>query len=326
MHFVAGLTAALLLAALAPAAVEAALDQSVGLLPLAFGIALAHAVLLGLPLFLLLRWKRRVNAAWSIAGGFLVGMVPGAILTWPWRPGSGSSSSSNGVPTVVDGVPTLAGWIGYGETLTILGAFGALGGLVFWLTLKLSGALAAGEPVPAPGSRRGARATVGLALAAVALAALVFAIPAIRKDRTCHNMFRDGGSSISPQVNLDLALGFEDWPALTKRFEDFAAAHALSLRDSSRSQPGVVHVLGLSLCNDKGVNIAAHEQRWAAQNFEPLVAGSGISISAYELRPDSGWKDHMRGLVAALKATWPGKVRFRDRDGRVVPMPDDLRR
>jgi hypothetical protein len=325
MQFIAGLTAALLLAALAPAAVVAALGQSVALLPLAFGIALAHAVLLGLPLFLLLRWKRRVNAAWSIAGGFVVGMIPGAILTWPWRPGSGSSSSADGVPTVVDGVPTLAGWIAYGETLTILGAFGALGGLVFWLTLKLSGALA-DDPVPAPGSRRGARATVGLALAAVALSALVFAIPAIRKDRTCHNMLRDGRSSISPQVNLDLPLGVEDWPVLTKRFEDVAAAHALSLRDSSRSQPGVVHVLGLSLCNDQGVNIAAHEQRWAAQNFEPLVAGSGISISAYELRPDSGWKDPMRGLVAALEATWPGKVRFRDRDGRFVPMPDDLRR
>lgn len=48
---------------------------------LAFGIAYAHALLLGLPLFL--ACKRRGLTGWrhSLAGGFLIGAIPSAILS-----------------------------------------------------------------------------------------------------------------------------------------------------------------------------------------------------------------------------------------------------
>lgn len=74
-----------------------------------------------------------------ITGGAIVGAVPGGLLSWPFRPGNGTRSSFNGVVTIVDGIPTAAGWLAYIQFLAFLGAFGALAGFVFWLALKLGG-------------------------------------------------------------------------------------------------------------------------------------------------------------------------------------------
>lgn len=59
---VASCIAALLFADLAPAVAVAVMGSHIELMPIAFGIALAHALVLGLPLFLVLRLKRLVNA------------------------------------------------------------------------------------------------------------------------------------------------------------------------------------------------------------------------------------------------------------------------
>ena len=45
--------------------------------------ALGHAVLLGLPLFLVFRLKGWVNVVSCVALGFAVGAVPAGVLTWP---------------------------------------------------------------------------------------------------------------------------------------------------------------------------------------------------------------------------------------------------
>jgi hypothetical protein len=318
----AALLAAVLFAALAPSFVVAAITQTIGFVPIMVGVALGHAVVLGLPLYFVLRSKRWVNAATSIGGGFLVGVIPGGIFTWPLRPGSRSSSSVGGVPTVIDGIPTAAGWLGYLEFVAFLGLVGAFGGFVFWLTFRLCVGSRAVEDAGI--QKRRIRAGTALAAVAIALAALVVAIPSITKDRTCHNMLRDGRSSVRPQLNVDLQIAIEDWPKLIRQFEDFGKTHALSFRNSSRTDPGVVHVLGLSLCNENGVNISAIDQRWAPRNFEPIVPGRGIGVGVYELRENSGWKERARELVAVLEAAWPGQVTFRDAGGRVVPKPADL--
>jgi hypothetical protein len=160
IQYLASCVAGFLLAALAPAFVVAGLGQSIQLAPIAFFVSLGHAIFLGLPLFLIFRSKRWMNAISSIAGGFVVGVIPGGLLAWPLRPGSRSSASINGVPTVVDGIPTAAGWIHYSEALVYLGCFGALAGFVFWLVLKLSGGLAITAEVP--GSRLSADGPLGL--------------------------------------------------------------------------------------------------------------------------------------------------------------------
>jgi hypothetical protein len=131
--------AALIVAALVPA-LPAALSGSFGIMLIAFFIALAHAVLLGLPLFLLLQLEGRVNQASSVGLGFAIGAFPMAFFTFPAR--YGTSSSVNGIPHVVNGVPTLAGWLSYLEFVLLFGGLGALGGLAFWLTVKSSSVVA----------------------------------------------------------------------------------------------------------------------------------------------------------------------------------------
>jgi hypothetical protein len=100
--------------------------------------ALAHAVLLGGPLFLGLHRLRWVRWWACILCGFVIGAVPKGIQSWPWKQATSHVSVSvlrggKMVQTLVDGVPTLAGWLDYASTVLIYAALGALGGLVFWL-------------------------------------------------------------------------------------------------------------------------------------------------------------------------------------------------
>jgi hypothetical protein len=113
----ARVSVAIVAAAAAPALILGGLARSLDGALLVFAIALPHALLLGLPLFMLAYVKRRINAITSILGGFLVGAVPSAILsmlgvgTWP----------SNVVAPVM------------------FGACGATGGLAFFLLWILLG-------------------------------------------------------------------------------------------------------------------------------------------------------------------------------------------
>jgi hypothetical protein len=316
LQLLAARCAAFIFAALIPALAVAGLGQSIRLLPYAFAITLGHALILGLPAFLILQMKRWVNAATSTGAGFAIGVMPIAVLTWPLQPAAHFNASTNGVRTIVEGVPTVEGWFEYLQLLLTLGGLGALGGVAFWAVLRVSDGLKNGIP----NLRRGPV----LAVTAALLSAAVFAIPSVMMDRTCHNMFRDGRRSVGPQVYGDLPISFEDWPTLTHLMANFASDNALSLRDSSKPTSDVVRVLALSLCNETGVNIEIREQRWASHNFEPLIQGRGVSVGVYELREGSGWEDIARDLVGRLEATWPGQLRFRDSLGRTVPIPKKL--
>jgi hypothetical protein len=112
---IAGAAAAVLLAGLAPALVMAALWHTAEIAPLAFvftfAIALAHAVLFGLPLFLVFRSKGWINIMTCVVFGFAVGAVPDGVVTWPMQHAAlYASRSVDGVPTIIDGVITAAGW------------------------------------------------------------------------------------------------------------------------------------------------------------------------------------------------------------------------
>ena len=114
-------------------------------------LALAHMIVLGLPLATM--WLRARRLAWyaAVSGGFAIGVLPAALWSWPlWhaRPGM-SASDWNGhtlVPTMVNGVLTLSGWLLYGRLVLIAGAFGAIAGLVFWRVRRaLLGVVAASQ-------------------------------------------------------------------------------------------------------------------------------------------------------------------------------------
>jgi hypothetical protein len=71
-----------------------------------------------------------------IVFGFAVGAAPAGVLSWPMQhPELHARASVEGVSTIINGTITAAGWVSYVKPLIYCGAFGALGGLAFWVAL-----------------------------------------------------------------------------------------------------------------------------------------------------------------------------------------------
>jgi hypothetical protein len=143
MQQIAGATTALLFAALAPALVMAALWHTAEVAPIAFVftfvIALGHAVLLGLPLFLVFRSKGWINVMTCVVLGFAVGAVPDGVMTWPTHHLElHTSAFVDSVRTIINGIITSAGLVDYVKPVIYCGLLGALGGLAFWVALICS--------------------------------------------------------------------------------------------------------------------------------------------------------------------------------------------
>jgi hypothetical protein len=144
------------------------------------------------------------------------------------------------------------------------------------------------------------------------------------QDTSCHYPFRGGATRVAPKFVADLAIADDEWDAVTSVLADFAREHAWDFKDTSHVQPGVVKVLGISLCSDT-LRISLVEQRWARQNYAHPIPGRGISLALYGDAPPPEWQGLAAELVLALESKWPNKVRFRDRDGRYVERPPYLR-
>ena len=313
---------AVIFGALAPASIAAMSTGSIRFLPAAFAVALGHAIILGVPVAYVYRRRRWTAFLPAVVGGFLVGAIPFGIVSLPIGP---TSETIDGVATVVDGVPTLEGWLKYAETLSVFGMFGVLGAVVFWLVLKVCGVFPAEGRDAAPS--RLARLRFGIPLTGLAVLALagIAAIPSMTKDRNCHNMFRDGRTTATTKVNIELDVSLDAWPAMTDLLRKFGVAHKMAFRDTSRSQPGVVEAMDISLCTEDGLNILALDQRWASRHYEPLIAGGGMNVGVYDLGSGSGWTPITHDLIAAFKAQWPGKVHFRDRGGHGMTEAEALK-
>lgn len=105
-----------------------------GFLGLTAVIVSGFVLVLGLPAYLLLRYLKLVRWWSTLSAGFILGALPMAIFTWPLKYSDMKSSSSvNGVQTMIDGVPTTAGWLQYVEGVLFFGAFGLAAAFVFWL-------------------------------------------------------------------------------------------------------------------------------------------------------------------------------------------------
>ena len=94
-------------------------------LPMAIGITVAHALCLGLPVALLFMWRRWTRLLPALAAGFLIGLLPILIFSWP--------------PEMSD----------IKISLLIAAAFGALGSIgaaTFWFILRVCGALTPDGP------------------------------------------------------------------------------------------------------------------------------------------------------------------------------------
>jgi hypothetical protein len=85
-----------------------------------FGMALVIAIVVGLPVALLYRWRGWTNLIGVVVGGFLIGMLPYCLFFL-------IAFSPSALSDV--------------KVEAILGGYGAFGALVFWLTLRTFRAL-----------------------------------------------------------------------------------------------------------------------------------------------------------------------------------------
>jgi len=170
--------------------------------------------------------------------------------------------------------------------------------------------------------RRGAHpATTLAAFAALTSAAATASITSVSTDRTSRDGFPDGRTSISPRVNIDLKIEPDERPQLTRLIDNFAATHELSFRKSSRSEMPDARSLYLNLRNERGTTISVAERYWHDSTYARPRADRGVSIPIYALYAGSDWQELAKDLIADLETMWPGRVRFRGRDGRIIPKP-----
>lgn len=108
-----------------------------GFLRMCMAISAAHVVVLGVPTYLLLR-KLSVIRWWTIVGsGFVLGAVSVAVFSWPLRYQEfGASASVDGVTTMINGIPTMAGWLQYAYSVSFFGVCGAIGAFGFWVVWR----------------------------------------------------------------------------------------------------------------------------------------------------------------------------------------------
>jgi hypothetical protein len=122
-----------------------------GFLAICLAISAAHVVVLGIPAYFLLRWRGLIRWWSALLAGFVLGSVPAGAITWPLRYASpGSYVSSNGVDTMVNGVPTIAGWLQYLGGTAFFGACGFVAALAFCAVRGISP-----NNSPKPNSLRG---------------------------------------------------------------------------------------------------------------------------------------------------------------------------
>lgn len=298
-------------------------SQALTLARTTFIVAVAHALVLGLPAFLLVRSTRRVRVGTCALGGFLIGAVPFGVLAMISMIGL-QSASSGGKPTVINGVPTLAGWIEYAYAVGSTGLFGLAGGLTFWVAMRLSGQIVGKPNKPEAQSNRLRAGSWSIVSVAVLLTCTIFFSPSLVRDDSCHNLFRDGRTSIGPQIYADIKLSAEDWPTLRQIFVDFGAAHSLSFRSDEQIRSGNITRLELNLCNEAGINIDAVDQPWLTQINSPL-ADRGIKFGVYELKAGSDWNPLARDLLNKIDMTWPQKTTFRGPDGKIISVEEALK-
>jgi hypothetical protein len=321
-------TVTLLFAALTLAQIEEPWNivvaaEATSIAKLTFVVALAHTLLLGVPLFVFMRSIGRVGIVYCALGGFIVGAAPFAVLTLI-STFQLDNASTGGVATVVNGVPTLAGWIEYFQNVGLIGLFGLAGGLTFWSTLRLSGQFVSGADEGVTEATKLRRRSWSLASIAAIASLTLFFLPSVVRDNSCHNLFRDGRTSVGPQIYAYIKLPDEDWPTFTRMFTDFGAKHSLSLRSDEQIQHGNLQWRSLSLCNAAGVTIDVADRRWLTQIHSPM-SDRGIEFSIYELKADSGWNPLAQELLEEIEMTWPSKTTFEGPNGRALSKQEALK-
>ena len=262
--------AALLSAVIIPTVLMSLQAGTLGLAPLILVTAFPSVIFIGVPIYLTLRLMKWVNMATCALGGFAAAAMPIGVLTWPLRyPELKTTASIDGVATIIDGVPTAAGWALFAGSIIRYALLGAIGGVAFWGALKATGGLATQPHY----TRNRVIAVFTLTVVALSGMGMMLSQPNYTKDRSCH-----GNYEMPIGVRIDLQVPDSEWGAVTDLLQNYAAAHQLSFRNSSEVRPHV-RLLYLSLCDDSRIRVMVNEQRWASRGYRNAMAGRGIRDS-----------------------------------------------
>lgn len=251
---------------------------------LAFPVALLHAAVLGLPIYLLLSRKRKLTCVISTIAGFIIGSIPAAIWFSPYE---------------------------NNDSVLVLyaGLFGILGGYTFWLTLHFLSRLNSSEKWYL--SFLSSRDIIG-SLVAVTAFITILTLPTLTRDRSCHNPARGGETSISPVLSIDVKMTHDEWPQMTDFFIQFSEEHDLELKNSNLFEPGVQKVLYLSMCHDSGFKFGVFDRKWESQflkNRDPI--DDVVIIFIYEFGEETDLKAIVQDFVTGVEERWPNKVSIR---------------
>lgn len=128
------------IAALVVAAAFTLFTGSVPVAMIGYFYAVFFGVSVGLPLFIITHIRFPVTRASNAIIGFITGAVSIGISTWPlqWQDLK-TNQAVNHMPTVINGIPTLLGWLYFAKGLLLFGALGAMAGIVFFYMLKKIG-------------------------------------------------------------------------------------------------------------------------------------------------------------------------------------------
>lgn len=152
----------------------------------------------------------------------------------------------------------------------------------------------------------------------------IFILPVVVSDRRCHNLFRDGRTSVGPQIYADVKVPAEDWKRLEQTFADFGHAHALSIRGDELLRNGRSTWRTIDLCNEAGISINLYDRPWLAKVHSPR-ADEGMTLSVYSLKPDADWKPLARHLLGEIEKIWPEKITFRGPSGQILSFEDAMK-
>jgi hypothetical protein len=274
--------------------------------PLAFLLILVPSAALGIPSYVVFESAGRANWKTAAAIGFLVGaVIPAAIVLVGPR---ADQASVDGVPTVVDGSYTWAGWT---QGLTIVAGFGLLGvigGLLFYFAVSRSRKKRSADPEPqSPATWRGGL----LVAAALGVVIAAFSVSEASRDRSCHNPLRDGGKSIAPVASFDLKVGPDQWRRVERLIRGFGTERGWDIRSDNRPE-GDFKWFQMSLCREPGTEIAV-------QGYPEFRS---VSVSVFQPQGGASWRQPFGALLGLVEEMWPKSVEFEGATGAKIGRPN----
>lgn len=270
--------------------------------PYAFVLIAIVAAVLGLPIYGMARAAKRDSPLVACVAGFCVGAaIPAALILFG---PSADQASVGGVPTVINGSYTAAGWL---QNLIVVGGFGLLGtfgGFLFWLAV-----LDKADDGDAPPQRRPFRDGSVAAIALLSIAA-TFAIPWSTKDQSCHNPLRGGEDSIGTVASFAMKTSPDEWREIEAIVQQFATQRGWSLTSDLRPDDSF-RWFQMSLCREPGTNISVNA----------IPETSRVYFGVYQPQGGSSWIEPFQALHALIKKRWPSRIEYTGENGERIDPP-----